>query len=96
MEYNRIEVAEGVNLPLCGTNETWSAIYDGRINVARCICCRANLYCIDKAELVVCPDCMIVSPVEDVVVTSTDGKRWVGLGFKPKDVMERLEQEEVD
>ena len=103
-EFDMIEVADGVMLPLCGTNESLEAIYDGRVTIARCCCCRVNLHCIDKADLVVCPDCYVVSPVvaDESGSDNSEGGcnnfdlhssqyNVVGLGFKTKDILERLE-----
>ena len=106
-EYDMIEVADGVMLPLFGTKISLEAIYDGRVTIARCCCCRVNLHCIDKADLVVCPDCYVVSPVvaadaDDESNSEDDGPHnfdlhstsqynFVGLGFKTKDILDRLE-----
>ena len=96
-EFDMIEVADGVMLPLRGTNESLEAIYDGRVTIARCCCCRVNLHCIDEADLVICPDCYVVSPVDisdvkgDDFNLQSDQYNCVGLGFKTNAILARLE-----
>jgi hypothetical protein len=72
VEYNRdmIEVAPGISLPLRGAAETWEAILDGRITVSTCGCCQVPLHCTDAAELVICPDCWVVSPIDTSAMES--------------------------
>ena len=119
-EYDIIEVAPGISLPLKGSNETLEAIYDGRVTIARCCCCRLHLHCIDVADLVICPDCYVLSPIDIsdsiaqnsyvdgdggnstcAVVVDEDQLRCqkytcVGLGFKTKDILARLEEAQQD
>ena len=105
-----IEVAPGISLPFKGTNETLEAIYDGRVTIARCCCCRLHLHCIDVADLVICPDCYVLSPIDisDSITDSTCAvvvdedilrchkHNCVGLGFKTKDILARLEEAHQD
>ena len=104
-ENSMMEVAPGVNVPLRGSTETWHAIKDGRVTVTTCCACQLELYCIEDAEFVICPDCWVVSSVDQTVggiplenedICESDGEkkpasRGVGLGVKAVDVVEWLE-----
>lgn len=86
-----IEVGPGVSMLLRGSDETWKAIEDGRVTITSCIYCQIELNCLDDAQLVICPVCTMMSPVDQ-----TDGndenssatRRGVGVGIKPEDVVE--------
>eukprot|EP00934_Nitzschia_sp_Nitz4_P002282 Nitzschia sp. Nitz4//scaffold227_size32659//12721//13737//NITZ4_007898-RA/size32659-processed-gene-0.25-mRNA-1//-1//CDS//3329542794//2282//frame0 len=71
-----IEVTPGQYVPLLGSAETWSAVQRGQVS-------RATL-CIDTADMVLCPSCRGISPVE--------GGRGggLGLGMKEEDAMAEL------
>ena len=96
-----VEVTPGVHLPLVCAQETWEAILDGKITVATCQCCndpQQLLYCIETANLVVCPTCWVISPVDDhegsaAAVSSNDNndQRVVGIGIKMEDVQTMME-----
>ena len=100
---NTVEVTPGVHLPLVCAQETWEAILDGQITVATCQCCndpQQLLYCIETADLVVCPTCWVISPVDhegsatSAVPSSpaNDDQRIVGIGIKMEDVQTMMEQ----
>ena len=59
-----IEVAPGIRIPLSSSEETWTAIMDGRVTVTKCQNCGNELTCIDESNLVICSDCWVFSPVE--------------------------------
>ena len=100
-----MEVAPGISVPLRGSHETWEAIKDGRVTVTTCCACQLELHCIEDAEMVICPDCWIVSPVDQMVGgipleeedsdynagQKKSSSHGVGLGVKPTDVVEWLE-----
>jgi hypothetical protein len=72
--------------------ETLRAIDSGLASCVKCTQCHGTLKCVPDAELVMCPDCRIMSPMSmDVEVRSTSeqpnhipvGRRGgVGLGLK--------------
>lgn len=89
-----IEVAPGIRLPLRGTEETWKAIEEGQVTVTTCMTCQQDLHCVLDAQMVVCPDCTMLSPVDQ---TSQDAESLadrygVGLGVKPEDVLRWFER----
>jgi hypothetical protein len=94
----RIEVAPGIELRLRGSKETWAAIKESRITVTSCCCCLAELHCIQDAELVVCPDCWVVSPVDQSIggvpieVESNEADPSVSLGVKVEDTIRWLSE----
>lgn len=96
----RIEVAPGVSLVLIGATETWGAIMDGRVMCTKCIDCDTELTCVDYVQLVICPDCQEISPVdqsEDSSFFSIDNEddcQAVGMGFKQGDIMEGMTQQQ--
>jgi hypothetical protein len=84
-----IEVSPGFNLPLTGSKGTWKAIRDGRITITKCCCCQEDLTCIDDADLVICCDCWVFSPVDQSIAgTPSDTPRGVGMGVKIDDMKE--------
>ena len=60
-----IEVAPGLYMPLRGSDETIDAIESGRACIVRCFACNSKLSCVPDCELVICPDCRVLSPVQD-------------------------------
>lgn len=80
-----IEIEPGVFARLRGAEETWVAVEDGQVAYTDCMCCGANLMCIDDALYVLCPECKVVSPL------FSDGGRGnphggVGLGLRADDL----------
>lgn len=74
----RIEVAPGQYMPLRGSSETMAAVESGIARTVTCMACQATLRCVPDAELVVCPDCRLLSPLpaeKKGQATSTD---WQG------------------
>ena len=74
-----IEISPGEYLRLRGADETWRAIHDDFYVPCACVCCELTLFCIQDAVFVLCPECMIVSPLEGVAYDGHDG--GVGMGF---------------
>jgi len=60
-----IEVSPGCFMPLRGSVETMHAIQNGDAHIAQCLLCNESLTCVPDCILVVCPDCRVLSPVED-------------------------------
>ena len=101
-----IAVAPGLTLPLRGSDETWKAITDGRTMMTKCCTCNSDLHCIEDAKFVLCPDCWIVSPVDQLpndtlsennnsdhrIVGSNHHSYGVGLGVKGEEVIQWIEQ----
>ncbi len=78
-----IEISPGVHVRLRGADETWKAIANDFYMPAECICCETTIFCIQNADYVLCPDCRVVSCMED---PSSRGVGGVGLGFKYEDL----------
>ena len=51
-------------MPLRGSTETLAAVECGMARTVSCIACQATLRCVPDAELVICPDCRLLSPLE--------------------------------
>jgi hypothetical protein len=62
-----IEISPGVTMPLRGATETWQAIQGGHVTVTTCSACQMELHCVDTAELVICPDCWVITSIDQVV-----------------------------
>ena len=60
---SRIEVSPGHYLPLRGSAETLAAVESGMARAVQCVACSATLLCVPDAELVICPDCRLLSPL---------------------------------
>ena len=82
-------------LPLRGSEETWKAIQDGNITITMCLFCNIDLHCIDDAQLVICPECCYLSPVDQVDNPEQFDRgiqrHGVGVGVKAEDVIRWLE-----
>jgi hypothetical protein len=86
-----IEVTPGVKLPLRGSAETWRAIEEGSVTVAMCSCCKIDLNCVVDAQIVICPDCFVLSPVDQTEQGAADSstsmhRRGVGVGIKAEEI----------
>jgi hypothetical protein len=84
-----IEVGPGVSAPLRGSDETWKAIEDGRVTITSCTWCQIELNCLDDAQLVICPDCTMISPVDQTAGqdNSPCERYGVGVGIKPEEIV---------
>jgi hypothetical protein len=79
-----IQVSPGEFMRLRGADETWRAIMDDFYMPCTCVCCNLTLFCIQDANFVLCPECRVVSPMDDMVYDEYDG--GVGLGFTIEDL----------
>lgn len=70
-----VEVIPGTYVKLRGSVETWEAIQMGRTIRSACLSCTVILLCIHDADMVMCPVCKSISPVE------RDGFGGGGLGL---------------
>lgn len=91
-----IEVAPGIHSRLRGSQETYDAIRKDFYMPATCSCCEDTIFCIQDAGYVLCPNCRVISPMEDI---QDRVRRGVGLGFTYEQLAEwqqdlRREQEE--
>jgi hypothetical protein len=77
-----VEISPGIHVRLRGADETWNAIENDFYIPAECICCESMIFCIQNADYVLCPDCRVVSRMEDA---SSSGIGGVGLGFTYED-----------
>jgi hypothetical protein len=77
-----VEVAPGEYMTLRGSEETLHAIELGRARLVTCFVCTASLACVPDCELVICPDCRVISPVPTSEDDSYTYYRGVGLGLK--------------
>lgn len=89
-----VEITPGQYLPLRGSAETMKAISRGFYVTIPCLACSADLQCIADCQVVLCPDCRVVSAnteeldesaVPPPPTASSDYgmyKRGVGLGLK--------------
>ena len=87
----RIEIAPGVTARLRGADETWAALENDYYLPASCVCCGADICCIMDADVVLCPLCKVVSPMDGCAGPGFDG--GVGLGFTFDDL--QTWQEEI-
>jgi hypothetical protein len=78
-----IEISPGVHVLLRGADETWKAIANDFYMPAECICCESTIFCIQDADYILCPDCRVVSCMEN---PPSHGVGGVGLGFKYEDL----------
>jgi hypothetical protein len=78
-----IEISPGVQVRLRGADETRKAIENDFYMPAECICCESTIFCIQNADYILCPDCRVVSRMEDLSSHEMGG---VGLGFKYEDL----------
>lgn len=70
----QVEVGPGTFLPLRGTTETLECLENGSAAHVSCFGCPARLACVPDCQLVVCPDCRVLSPMSK--------GHGVGLGLK--------------
>jgi hypothetical protein len=82
-----LEISPGLHVRLRGADETWKAIANDFYMPADCICCESMIFCIQNADYVLCPDCRVVSRMEDPSSPRGVGDvGGVGLGFKYEDL----------
>jgi hypothetical protein len=92
-----IEVAPGEYWPLRSAAETLAAIEDDYFMPTSCATCCQTIFCIQDAKYVLCPECRVVSPMEDDSTHDDDDDQdsascrhnarfGVGLGFTMEDL----------
>jgi hypothetical protein len=59
----QVQISPGEYMPLRGAQETWEAINNGSSRIVDCVGCQSVLQCVSDCQLVICPDCKLVSPV---------------------------------
>jgi len=89
-----LEVAPGLLMHLMGTEETMKAIQRGDISVTQCVACSVDIHCHSQSEYVLCPDCRVVSPVNQLDNDTDIAPRQgglVGLGIKTDMLLTMME-----
>lgn len=76
-----IEVAPGLKLPLCASDETRQAVWKGHLAATQCFSCDQRIYSVEYAAYVLCPGCLTVWPLE----APLEGASCVGLGLTEAD-----------
>ena len=79
---------------LMGTDETMKAIQRGQITVTSCVVCGMDVHCHSASEYVLCPDCRVVSPVnqlDNAADMAPQQGGLVGLGIKTEMLITMLE-----
>jgi hypothetical protein len=79
-----VEVTPGVRAPLRGSDDTWRAIQEERYMPSLCNCCNETIFAIQDVGFVLCPNCNVIYPIEDIVDKILGG---VGLGFTYDDLI---------
>jgi hypothetical protein len=64
----QIQITPGEYMPLRGAQETWEAINNGSSRIVDCVGCQSVLQCVYDCQLVICPDCKLVSLVSHFVL----------------------------
>jgi hypothetical protein len=77
-----IEISPGFRVRLRGADETWRAVENDFYMPTQCIACSITVFCIQDADYVVCPECRVVSPMEEPAT----GSGGCGLGFSIADL----------
>jgi hypothetical protein len=80
-----VEVLPGEFVSLRGSVETWEAVQAGKVTGTICTYCRLALVCIEDADIVMCPGCRVISPVD-----GGGGGGGLGLGMSVKDARREL------
>jgi len=88
-----LEVAPGLLMHLMGTDETMKAIQAGHITVTSCVVCGMDVHCHSDSEYVLCPDCRVVSPVNQLDNANMAPQQGglVGLGIKTEMLLTMME-----
>jgi hypothetical protein len=63
LERLQVQISPGEYMPLRGAQETLEAIHNGSSRIVDCVGCQSVLQCVHDCQLVICPDCKLVSPV---------------------------------
>jgi hypothetical protein len=77
-----VEISAGVHEPLRGADETVRAIRQDFYVPISCFGCSKDIFCIADAKYVICPECRVVSPIEEGALDGQSlEQRGLGLGF---------------
>ena len=91
-----LELAPGLFMHLMGTDETMKAIHSGDITITSCVCCAIDIYCSLEVEYILCPDCRVVSPVDQLDSNNVEKEPknggLVGLGVKTEMLINMMEK----
>ena len=86
MSIGSIEITPGQFAKLLKGRLTWNAMHNGTSVAASCIICTSTLQCCPEADYVLCPDCNVVSLIDDNDQRSrnrgSNNVGSVGLGYK--------------
>lgn len=96
----KIEINPGEFLHFYGGNKTFEALLNGNFSVTACLGCNKELMVVPFADLVVCADCWLFSPVPKY---GPDGEEWseedgtipptsVGMGVTSEEVKHWFDQ----
>jgi hypothetical protein len=83
-----VEVTPGMFVKLRGSVETWNAIQTGRTIRSACLSCTVILLCVVDADMVMCPSCRSISPVE----RGGFGGGGLGLGMSEDEAIFELDR----
>ena len=77
-----IDIAPGVQAPLRGAQETRKAVSKDFYSNVSCFGCSLELCCIADVSYVVCPECKVISPIEELMFEGKEVNRHgLGMGF---------------
>jgi Zn ribbon nucleic-acid-binding protein len=82
----QVELLPGHHVPLIGTEETMQAFCEDNVINVECSSCQMFLYCKRTAEMVMCPGCRMISPIDEGL-----GGEGLGLGLSVAAAFEMLE-----
>jgi hypothetical protein len=83
-----VEVTPGTYVKLRGSVETWHAIQTGRTTRTACLSCTVMLLCIQDADMIMCPACRSISPVD----RDNFGGGGLGLGMAETEARMELDR----
>eukprot|EP00527_Entomoneis_sp_CCMP2396_P001684 CAMPEP_0198149002 /NCGR_PEP_ID=MMETSP1443-20131203/44557_1 /TAXON_ID=186043 /ORGANISM="Entomoneis sp., Strain CCMP2396" /LENGTH=131 /DNA_ID=CAMNT_0043813889 /DNA_START=112 /DNA_END=507 /DNA_ORIENTATION=- len=88
-----VEISPGVHMRLRGAAETQNCVRNNFYVPARCFSCDLDIYCIQDACYVLCPQCRVVNPLSQDLGLNPDGG-GLGLGFTFEDMISIREEME--
>ncbi len=85
----KVEIYPGLSMNLRGAQETSKASERNFVVECSCLICTLKCWCIADAAFVICPGCLVVNPLNETTLSSTNKIKaqrcWgVGLGYTPK------------
>jgi hypothetical protein len=69
-----LEISPGIKMPLRKASDTWNAIQNNNAAEVTCSGCQRQLLTVPDAQLVLCPECRIVSPMPCIDEPTTKNK----------------------